>query len=260
MTTRPPSPPEAANNEFSYRLTENLLSQRTPTPTGSRSSTIQTPLQQGIPRPKSSAPPKFIVTSPTNSAMVIQPKDSDSSFNQYIGNHFKQDAPVLLDRLHVTSPPPRPARHTPSPTNNHAHDEESTFWSYLSKDLEDVIGEGGHHQTSAGPGLKESSSKEYLNNSNKNRHSNTWYENDSIFTTTSDLIETNSPFFSMGAFLFLFGFICPPSWWVGSFYPTVPKDRMDSRWKLLNRFFSLGFSTLLVIALIVLAILYSKTK
>jgi hypothetical protein len=228
----------ATKPDFSYRLTESLLYQQRPVSTISTST--QTPLQQGIPRQSST--PKFIVTSPANDAIVLQPKDSESSFNQYIGTHFKEDAPVLLDRLQVASP------RTPTPTNNNKDEEESTFWSYLSKDLE------------AGDKPEEKSSSAANHDKTSHEHLNTWYEYDSIFTTTSSLMEKDAPqLFSMGAFFFLFGFICPPSWWVGSFYPSKPRDKMDSRWKLLNRFFSLGFSTLLVVALIVLAIVYSKT-
>ncbi|KAI8988941.1 hypothetical protein BDB01DRAFT_849044 [Pilobolus umbonatus] len=80
----------------------------------------------------------------------------------------------------------------------------------------------------------------------------TWYEYDTIEQCLS-----LKEFFSLGSFLFLFGFLFPPLWWVGSFLPRVhDQNKMDERWRLLNRYFSLGFSTLLIIALIVLAMTY----
>lgn len=204
MTTSP-------DNDFQYRLTESLLSQTC------NSALSLVPHQ---------TTPRIIAHSPPN-AMVIQNKESDASFNDYIGSHFKESAPVLLDRLQL-------------PGYTKQQEKDSTFWGYLSKDLE------------ATPSIKLQENHEY----------------DSIFTEKTYLITASAEFFSPGAYLFLFGFIFPPCWWVGSFYPTRAgreKMYMDEnmkmaiRWRLLNRFFSLGFSSLLIIAIIVLAIIYSKS-
>ncbi|KAI7854953.1 hypothetical protein BDC45DRAFT_507333 [Circinella umbellata] len=63
--------------------------------------------------------------------------------------------------------------------------------------------------------------------------------------------------------LFLFGFICPPLWWIGSCWPRHPREqggKMAERWQKLNMIMSLGFSVILIIAFICIAVLYSKAK
>ncbi|KAL0095303.1 hypothetical protein F4703DRAFT_1064164 [Phycomyces blakesleeanus] len=70
-------------------------------------------------------------------------------------------------------------------------------------------------------------------------------------------------FYSVGCLLFLFGFICPPLWWIGSFWPKHARElggKMAERWQRLNRCMSIGFSILLIIALIVLGVLESREK
>ncbi|KAI8062242.1 hypothetical protein BC940DRAFT_309143 [Gongronella butleri] len=66
----------------------------------------------------------------------------------------------------------------------------------------------------------------------------------------------------VGAVLFLFGFLCPVLWWIGSFWPRQP-DRLSKtahRWQMINRLMSLGFSILLVLLLIAFGVWYSKSK
>lgn len=70
-------------------------------------------------------------------------------------------------------------------------------------------------------------------------------------------------FYSIGALLFLFGFLCPPLWWLGAFWPRHASERggkMAERWQQLNFLFSIGFSVMLVIALIVAAVIYSRNS
>ncbi|KAI9015828.1 hypothetical protein CLU79DRAFT_764859 [Phycomyces nitens] len=70
-------------------------------------------------------------------------------------------------------------------------------------------------------------------------------------------------FYSLGCLLFLFGFLCPPLWWIGSFWPRHARElggKMAERWQRLNRCMSIGFSILLLIALIVLAVLESRER
>lgn len=205
MTTSP-------DNDFQYRLTESLLSQTC-------NSTLSLLPHQ--------ANPRIVAHSPTN-ATVLQNKESDASFNDYVGSHFKSSAPVHSDRL-------KPPGYTKQ------QEKDSALWGYLAKDLESA------------PSIKLEENHEYK----------------SIISGKTSLTTTSSEFFSPGAFLFLLGFIFPPCWWVGSFYPTRAKKekmyymdentKMAIRWRLLNRFFSLGFSSLLIIAIIVLVIIYSKT-
>lgn len=166
--------------------------------------------------------PRIIAHSPSY-ATVLNNKESDASFNVYPGSQVKGSSNYLQ---------------SPGYTKQ---EKESVPWGYLANDLE---------STST---IKLEPNNEY----------------ESIISEKTSLITTSSEFFSLGAYLFLFGFIFPPCWWVGSFYPTRAKKetmysmdenvKMAIRWRLLNRFFSLGFSTLLIIAIIVLAIIYSKT-
>lgn len=188
------------DTDFSYKLTESILSQ---TPSS-------TPSSDRFPSTQ-----RLVSPLPPNS-IVVQPQDANQSFNQYIGTHFKDDAPVLLSRIKEEDIAEKTLQEEPK------MDPYPTYYS-----------------------------------SEKKIHY--FDEESSIFTVPTH-------FFSFGAFLFLFGFICPPLWWIGSFYPfRLNTNRFDGdvkmkhRWRLLNRFFSLGFSTLVIIAIIVLAIIYCKT-
>ncbi|CAO3652947.1 unnamed protein product [Mucor hiemalis] len=67
-------------------------------------------------------------------------------------------------------------------------------------------------------------------------------------------------FYSISGLLFLFGFLFPPLWWIGSIWPRHIKQRggkMAERWQKLNRIMSIGFSTVLLILIIVFVILYA---
>ncbi|CEP18061.1 hypothetical protein [Parasitella parasitica] len=233
------------DTDLSYRLTESILS-RTHLSTTSSASDSSREAPHNSTQQQNQATPRLVGTLPPNS-MVIQPKDSNSSFNKYIGNHFKEDAPVLLDRLSVSSPVP-PA----TPVNLSPKKTGSMFWNDLSV---------------RPPAATSDSSLQQYKNAKNLESQNTWLEYDSIFAGQTSSF-TTTHFFSAGAFLFLFGFICPPLWWIGSFCPTRIDERhqkmhhsdikMVKRWRTLNRFFSLGFSTLLIITFIVLAVLYSR--
>ncbi|CAO3672883.1 unnamed protein product [Rhizopus microsporus] len=59
-------------------------------------------------------------------------------------------------------------------------------------------------------------------------------------------------FYSVGGLLFLFGFLFPPFWWLGSFWPRQVREKggkMAERWQRLNRIMSIGFSTILQLLL-----------
>lgn len=67
-------------------------------------------------------------------------------------------------------------------------------------------------------------------------------------------------FYSVGLLLFVFGFVCPPLWWIGAFWPRHAGKRggkMAERWQKLNIALSIGFSGILVIGIIIFAVLYS---
>lgn len=70
-------------------------------------------------------------------------------------------------------------------------------------------------------------------------------------------------FYSISGLFFLFGFLFPPFWWIGSIWPRHIKQRggkMAERWQKLNRIMSIGFSTILLILVIVFVILYATGK
>ncbi|ORX94909.1 hypothetical protein K493DRAFT_301781 [Basidiobolus meristosporus CBS 931.73] len=51
-------------------------------------------------------------------------------------------------------------------------------------------------------------------------------------------IEPHHYMIPTGAYLFLFGFLLMPLWWLGSRYPRVPNSKMEQRWKCYNRLMS----------------------
>ncbi|GAA5795200.1 hypothetical protein EDC94DRAFT_697284 [Helicostylum pulchrum] len=172
---------KAPENDFSYRLTESLLSQ------------------------------------PCNSSLSLLHQPSN---------------PQLTPRIIAHSPSVTEQEEKETNTQPNKPHQDATLWTYLSQDFD-----------SSSIGTQDQKS----------------ILSDHSFVTTS------TEFFSKGAYFFLFGFIFPPCWWIGSFYPKGSKNmyidgnmKMALRWRLLNRFFSLGFSCLLIISIIVLAILYSK--
>ncbi|CAG8451788.1 10251_t:CDS:2 [Acaulospora morrowiae] len=60
-----------------------------------------------------------------------------------------------------------------------------------------------------------------------------------------------------GSVLFVLGFILPPLWWFGSFFPRHSKGMTDYRWKRYNRLMSV-FSLFLIAVILGLAIWYLK--
>ncbi|KAI8080325.1 hypothetical protein BDF21DRAFT_462919 [Thamnidium elegans] len=70
-------------------------------------------------------------------------------------------------------------------------------------------------------------------------------------------------FYSICGLFFLFGFLFPPFWWIGSVWPKNVAERggkMAERWQKLNRIMSIGFSSILLILIIVFVILYTTTN
>lgn len=69
-------------------------------------------------------------------------------------------------------------------------------------------------------------------------------------------------FYSICALFFLFGFLFPPFWWIGSVWPKHVAERggkMAVRWQKLNRIMSIGFSSILLILIIIFVVLYTTT-
>ncbi|CAI2171229.1 10740_t:CDS:2 [Funneliformis geosporum] len=60
-----------------------------------------------------------------------------------------------------------------------------------------------------------------------------------------------------GSVLFTMGFLFPPLWWFGSFYPRHSKSTTDFRWKKYNRLMSI-FSFFLIAGILVITIWYLR--
>lgn len=75
------------------------------------------------------------------------------------------------------------------------------------------------------------------------------------------IFDSEDGLYSIGAVLFLFGFVFPPLWWVGAVWPRRAGEcggKMAERWQSLCRVLSIGFSVLLVAAVIVTAVLWAR--
>ncbi|KAL1919772.1 uncharacterized protein VTP21DRAFT_1703 [Calcarisporiella thermophila] len=66
-------------------------------------------------------------------------------------------------------------------------------------------------------------------------------------------------FCTLGAWLFLFGFLFPPLWWIGAFYPRKSTARSESRWKRHNQLMSV-LGLLLILGIIALLIWYAVQR
>lgn len=246
-----------------YHLTENLIrsttpiSQRSTTPlinnnknektlsTSSSHSYLKGPSSSSSSSPITLPPLSHISPLPTNAIIFHNsksPQDDDHTFHKYMDQQFQKDASVLLKN--------QQSQKDNTNNNNNSNDndndnisihEPSTLWSALQTDLNEIkknhekifYKEGDHHH----------------DHDHEEEHIvRPWWT-----------FDQHDGFFSIGAILFLFGFIFPPLWWLGSFWPKQSHrgGKMARRWQQLNRYFSIGFSIIVVILIIVFAALYS---
>jgi hypothetical protein len=167
--------------------------------------------------------PSHISTLPS-SAVVIEPGNQDEQFEHYIDRQFEtNDAALLKTRLSET--PSKTTTLRNSSINYHKKDKET-----------------GDGSTSRQPPAAEPEAEE---------EEDAWW-----------LLSKNDQdgFYSICGLLFLFGFIFPPFWWIGSIWPKHVKEKggkMAERWQKLNRIMSLGFSSILILLVIVFVILYA---
>lgn len=63
----------------------------------------------------------------------------------------------------------------------------------------------------------------------------------------------------IGSILFLFGFLFPPLWWIGSFYPRRPRTSAHERWQMYNRLMSV-ISSFIIAGVLGIAIWYLTHK
>lgn len=220
--------------------------QRNPSLEGKRSST-PTQEQEGDTNTKRSYSP--LVSALPPNAVVFQQNDRDASFHQYIENNHD---PVLQHRLSLTTTDGASNKASESTLRDEQQQQSPTsddggnltnFWKALAQDLE----------------AKTAAKKK-------------WYEGYDYNATEHQFNTTPAPwwvarsdqdgFASVGALLFLFGFICPPLWWIGSFWPRRPREyggKMAERWQKLSRIMSIGFSVILILAIIIAVAIWKSS-
>lgn len=185
--------------------------------------------------------------SPPPSTLVIhsQQQNNDEQFEKYLDRQFtSNDATVLKKRLSETPSKATTLRNSTSSIPAH---------SDIMKEAKPKV----HYQepttltaTTAHPPiiLPREEAENSINSSDV--ESNEWW----LAKHDED------GFYSISALFFLFGFLFPPFWWIGSIWPRRIKQRggkMAERWQKLNRIMSIGFSTILLILVIVFVILYA---
>lgn len=263
------SPPPS---DWSLRVTENLFRQQdSSTPLSNDRSSLSTPPPQSstatTPTPEPEKPYNTLVSPLPSNAVVIQPTDQESSFNHYINTEFEpHSSAVLRNRLSEASikrPPAAAAVAAEAGPSQqpHVHNKVSgstlrdgnttitddatltAHWADFAKDLE------AKGITSSAKGTK-------------------GYQFNATEISTAPAPWWVAPndedgFWSIGALLFLFGFICPVLWWLGAFWPRRPRERggkMAERWQYLNRIMSIGFSVILILAIIIAVAVWKATN
>jgi hypothetical protein len=59
-----------------------------------------------------------------------------------------------------------------------------------------------------------------------------------------------------GLALFIFGFVFPPAWWLGSVFPRSPVTDMQRKWRRVNRLMSFGFSLVVLTAILTILVVW----
>lgn len=133
--------------------------------------------------------------------------------------------------------------------------EINQLWSQLSKKLDK------HHQDTTNT----ISPIHQQNNNNNNRNKPYYYyNNNNINEEEGGEYDNNYDrgIWTIGFFLFWFGFLCPILWIIGSFWPKKPDHhgKMAHRWQMINRAMAIGFCIILICILIAMGIWYSQTS
>ncbi|KAI8078621.1 uncharacterized protein BX664DRAFT_342317 [Halteromyces radiatus] len=173
---------------------------------------------------KRTSSPMTLVSPLPHNAVIFHtsrsPQESDSSFHDYIDRQFQQDASTLINQDKTHDESMDIEKQT-----NDNDKTPNTLWAAIESDL--------HQVKSIIP-------------SEERRPWWVWDKEDGVH--------------SIGMYLFLFGFLFPPLWWIGACWPRHPDQggKMARRWQQLNRYLSIGFSIILVIVIIVVAALYGS--
>ncbi|KAG2220896.1 hypothetical protein INT45_013025 [Circinella minor] len=193
--------------------------------------------------------------------------ESDSSFNHYIGNQFQPYSGVLQERASLSDQTTKSVPKTQvekqdqpiikqqEPINKVQVEDKITNITTINNPA--IV--AALTTLTAAETIPNTISRSY-NNEERGQQQE---EVPSITDPWWVLHFDEDGFYSIGMVFFLFGFICPPLWWIGSCWPRHPREqggKMAERWQKLNIIMSLGFSVILIIAFIYIAVLYSQTK
>ncbi|CDS08711.1 hypothetical protein LRAMOSA10072 [Lichtheimia ramosa] len=229
--------------DWSLLVTENLINRASASPIGHASPPPPPPPAAAAAQQQDThrSTPPLISPLPSN-AVVISPTDQDASFQRYVENEY---GPALHNRLSDQSMNSNKGskaaystvKSKPSSDNTTLRmDDVPSFWTALSKD-----GDAKKKQDQQEKGMMP-------------YHYDTWgYEYNATPPWWVSRFDEDG-LLSAGALLFLFGFVFPPLWWIGSFWPRRPREhggKMAERWQRLNRIMSIGFSILVVLAIII---------
>ncbi|CAO0803417.1 unnamed protein product [Mucor circinelloides] len=186
--------------------------------------------QQQQQQPTTDTANKTHISSLPPSAIIVHQTPDDEQFENYIDRQFtSRDAKLLKNRLSEATT----LRNSSTiPTND---------W----KDIEKTIPATQQQQAPPHP------YHHHLDQDDQqSEESNVWW------VTKND----QDGFYSICGLLFLFGFLFPPLWWIGSIWPRHVREKggkMADRWQKLNRIMSIGFSSILIILIIVFVVLYA---
>ncbi|CEP11342.1 hypothetical protein [Parasitella parasitica] len=163
------------------------------------------------------------------SAIIVHQAPDDKKFENYIDRQFTaNDAKLLKNRLSEATT----LRDSSSIPINDKDIEKSIPPQQQQQPGEAVVLPLPHLQT------------------DQQSENNVWW------VTKND----QDGFYSICGLLFLFGFIFPPFWWIGSIWPKHVREnggKMADRWQKLNRIMSIGFSSILIILIVVFVVLYA---
>ncbi|KAI9275487.1 hypothetical protein BDA99DRAFT_495595, partial [Phascolomyces articulosus] len=187
-----------------------------------------------------------IVIRPTNQA------ESDSSFSQYIDRQFQQPfSGILRERASLSTE----QRSQSEPKTQIDEEEEEHQQPIESKEEFNI----------KTPPPSSAIITDLSNNKSHDLEERAQFQAVGATQKVADpwwvLHYDEDGFYSIGMLLFLFGFICPPLWWIGACWPRHPREqagKMAERWQKLNIIMSLGFSVILIIMFIVVAVLYNR--
>lgn len=186
--------------------------------------------QQQQQQPTADTTNKTHISNLPPSAIIVHQTPDDEQFENYIDRQFtSRDAKLLKNRLSEATT----LRNSSTiPTND---------W----KDIEKTI-----PATQQQPALPHPYHHHLDQDDQQSEESNVWW------VTKND----QDGFYSICGLLFLFGFLFPPLWWIGSIWPRHVREKggkMADRWQKLNRIMSIGFSSILIILIIVFVVLYA---